>query len=353
MCVSKRETYMRKIQELGSLPPPSALENYTELTISALMRELEKLNKKLKKYSHVNKKAYDQFVNFSEQRESLLKRKEDLDTGAEKVKELLESLDRQKDEAINRTFRGVSANFKDVFKELVPNGAGELVMRTVIDEASAESDDEDEDSEDSQASEKKKKKAFDPKNPNVSLYKGVGIKVRFSEIGENYLMSQLSGGQKALVAMALIFAIQRCDPAPFYLFDELDQALDSTHRAAVASLIQRQANSEDNPTQFIVSTFRPELVSIANHCYGISHQNKVSSIHHLSKKDALHFIANLMNEEEAVGEVTSLATSRASRLTSSSRKRKSTASALAEEEEEEEDAMSAEASESEEKGVSP
>ena len=37
-------------------------------------------------------------------------------------------------------------------------------------------------------------------------------------------MSQLSGGQKAVVALALIFAIQRCDPAPFYLFDEIDQA---------------------------------------------------------------------------------------------------------------------------------
>lgn len=105
---------MGKIQELGSLPPPSALESFKRLTVSALMRELEKVNKKLKKYSHVNKKAYDQYVNFSEQRDSLLKRVEELDTGAEKVKELVESLDRQKDEAINRTFRGVSAHFKDV-----------------------------------------------------------------------------------------------------------------------------------------------------------------------------------------------------------------------------------------------
>lgn len=39
-------------------------------------------------------------------------------------------------------------------------------------------------------------------------------------------MKQLSGGQKTLVALALIFAIQRCDPAPFYLFDEIDAALD-------------------------------------------------------------------------------------------------------------------------------
>jgi structural maintenance of chromosome 3 (chondroitin sulfate proteoglycan 6) len=251
----------------------------------------------------------------SEQRDSLIKRKEELDEGGLKVRELIESLDRKKDEAINRTFRGVSAHFKDVFKELVPNGAGELIMRTAMDEGDA-SDEEDEER--------------DPNNPDVSLYRGVGVKVRFSRSSENFMMSQLSGGQKALVAMALIFAIQRCDPAPFYLFDELDQALDSTYRAAVASLIKRQATPSDDPenpresTQFICSTFRPELVAAANRCFGISHQNKVSSLHMLSKNDALHFIANLMSEEEAVGEVTSLATSKAvgSRGSSSSKKRK-------------------------------
>jgi len=134
---------------------------------------------------------------------------------------------------------------------------------------------------------------------DVSLFRGVQINVKFTGNGDNFIMSQLSGGQKALVAMALIFAIQRCDPAPFYLFDELDQALDSTHRAAVAALIQRQASSEENPTQFITSTFRPEMVAVASRCYGISHQNKVSNIHMLTKKDSLSFIANLQQEEES------------------------------------------------------
>ncbi|CAN0545090.1 unnamed protein product, partial [Ectocarpus sp. 12 AP-2014] len=125
--------------------------------------------------------------------------------------------------------------------------------------------------------------------------------VSFVAAGETFLMSQLSGGQKAVVALALIFAIQRCDPAPFYLFDEIDQALDSSYRAAVASLIQRQAHSSDNPTQFITTTFRPEMVAVASQCYGISHQNKVSNIHVLPRQEALGFVANIMNEEEAVG----------------------------------------------------
>mmetsp|Transcript_7407 Transcript_7407/g.16416 ORF Transcript_7407/g.16416 Transcript_7407/m.16416 type:complete len:1281 (-) Transcript_7407:159-4001(-) len=340
MCIQKREDYMRKIQELGSLPPAAELTAFNKKSIPALMKSLEDINKSLKKYSHVNKKAFDQFVNFSEQRDSLIKRKEELDEGGLKVKELIESLDRKKDEAINRTFRGVSAHFKDVFKELVPNGAGELIMRTAMDEGGAETDDEED--------------ASDPNNPDVSLYRGVGVKVRFSRVGENFMMSQLSGGQKALVAMALIFAIQRCDPAPFYLFDELDQALDSTYRAAVASLIKRQATPSDDPenpresTQFICSTFRPELVAAANRCFGISHQNKVSTLHLLSKNDALHFIANLMSEEEAVGEVTSLATSHAvgSRASKTSKKRKAVKAVADEEEEEEEEEEEADGDES-------
>lgn len=270
--MSKREMYMRKIQELGSLPPPSELNEHANLGLQALMRALETCNKDLKKYSHVNKKAYDQYVNFSEQREELLGRKLELDKGADKVKELIEKLDRQKDEAINRTFRGVSSHFKEVFKELVPNGAGELILRTAMDESSDKASAETTNSELSTSSEVQD---TSDSAPSVNLYRGVEIKVRFSAVGENYLMSQLSGGQKALVAMALIFAIQRCDPAPFYIFDELDQALDSTYRAAVANMIKRQSSNQENPTQFICSTFRPELVTAANRCYGISHQNKV------------------------------------------------------------------------------
>ncbi len=75
------------------------------------------------------------------------------------------------------------------------------------------------------------------KEPEDDL-SGIGIKVSFTPGGgEMKEMQQLSGGQKCVVALAIIFAIQKCDPAPFYLFDEIDAALDVQHRHAVASIL--------------------------------------------------------------------------------------------------------------------
>ena len=88
-------------------------------------------------------------------------------------------------------------------------------------------------------------------------FSGIAIKVSFTgKAAETREMSQLSGGQKSMVALTLIFAIQKCDPVPFYLFDEIDQALDPAHRRAVANMM----NEMKNEAQFITTTFRPELL---------------------------------------------------------------------------------------------
>lgn len=99
----------------------------------------------------------------------------------------------------------------------------------------------------------------------VESYTGVAIRVSFnSKVNEGLKIQQLSGGQKALVALAMsklfpfplleflkvlisptfsspVFAIQKCDPAPFYLFDEIDANLDADRRTGVAG-------SFDSPT---------------------------------------------------------------------------------------------------------
>ena len=108
--------------------------------------------------------------------------------------------------------------------------------------------------------------------PDVELFTGVGIRVSFTgETADMRDMNQLSGGQKSLVALTLIFAIQKCDPAPFYLFDEIDAALDAQYRAAVADMI-RDLKAD---AQFITTTFRPELLESAEKYYGVKFRNKV------------------------------------------------------------------------------
>jgi ABC-type glutathione transport system ATPase component len=178
----------------------------------------------------VNKKALDQYVTFTEQRTQLAQRKEELDTGEESIKELIAVLDQRKDEAIERTFKGVAKHFSEVFEDLVPGGKASLVMLVKKDAQGHEQEE----------------------GARIRTYSGVAIRVAFTHGEETRMIQQLSGGQKSLVALAFIFAIQRCDRAPFYLFDEIDSALDPTHRAAVARLVEREAKS----CQIIAVTFR-------------------------------------------------------------------------------------------------
>uniref|UniRef100_A0A5F8HB88 Structural maintenance of chromosomes protein 3 n=1 Tax=Monodelphis domestica TaxID=13616 RepID=A0A5F8HB88_MONDO len=216
MLLKKKEECMKKIRELGSLPQ-EAFEKYQTLSLKQLFRKLEQCNTELKKYSHVNKKALDQFVNFSEQKEKLIKRQEELDRGYKSIMELMNVLELRKYEAIQLTFKQVSFTGKQ---------------------------------------------------------------------GEMREMQQLSGGQKSLVALALIFAIQKCDPAPFYLFDEIDQALDAQHRKAVSDMIMELAVH----AQFITTTFRPELLESADKFYGVKFRNKVSHIDVITAEMAKDFV---------------------------------------------------------------
>jgi len=79
-------------------------------------------------YSHVNKKALDQFISFSEEKTKLLERKDELDRGYEKIKELMSTLEYRKYEALQFTFKQVSKYFSEVFQRLVPAGHAYLKM---------------------------------------------------------------------------------------------------------------------------------------------------------------------------------------------------------------------------------
>merc|ERR1711902_300171 len=118
----------KKIRELGSLPS-DAFEKYKSMSQKQLFKQLERANQELKKYSHVNKKALDQYVSFSEQKEKLISRKEELDKGHKKINDLMDVLEQRKFEAILFTFKQVSKYFQEVFEKLCPLGRGTLSIK--------------------------------------------------------------------------------------------------------------------------------------------------------------------------------------------------------------------------------
>jgi len=156
-----------------------------------------------------------------------------LEKGEQSIQDLINKLDQKKDEAINTTFRMVAKNFSEVFGKIVPGGKGDLIMKT-SNKANA---DQDEEGEGEPAA-----------RGGIRKYVGVAVNVRFAAGGEVHVMQSLSGGQKTVVALAIIFAIQKCDPAPFYLFDEVDANLDPMYRLAVAKEITNQKVCKYTPS---------------------------------------------------------------------------------------------------------
>ena len=284
-----------RIRELGVLPT-DASERFKNVKQDKLYQKLHVVHEKLRKFEHVNKKALDQFISFSDYKKELTDRQTEMLASAESIGKLVDHLDDKKDNAIWRTFKQVAKNFKDVFAELVPDGSGTLVMRRG---APTESE-----------------SAGASDAPHIQVFTGIGVRIRFEARGQEIeQISLLSGGQKALVALALVFAIQRCDPAPFYLFDEIDSALDPAHRAAVAQIIHRkcaEGGSEGNATQFISVTFKPEMVEQADELYLVRQDPaaKISAVLRLvdegrvdAKAQALEVIAKAEMDERNEAEM--------------------------------------------------
>lgn len=171
------------IRDLGVLPD-EAFTKYKHTDSNTVVKKLHKVNEALKKYSHVNKKAFEQYNSFTKQRETLTSRREELEASQKSIEELISVLDQRKDEAIERTFKQVSREFANIFEKLVPAGRGRLIIQRKTDRALRQEDDMDSDDERAQQS--------------VENYVGVGISVSFnSKHDEQQRIQQLSGGQKS------------------------------------------------------------------------------------------------------------------------------------------------------------
>jgi structural maintenance of chromosome 3 (chondroitin sulfate proteoglycan 6) len=171
------------IRDLGVLPD-EAFTKYKNTDSNTVVKKLHKANEALKKYSHVNKKAFEQYNSFTKQRETLTDRRQELDASQKSIDDLIQVLDQRKDEAIERTFKQVSREFANIFEKLVPAGRGRLIIQRKTDRSQRKEDDLDSDDEAAKQS--------------VENYVGVGISVSFnSKHDDQQRIQQLSGGQKS------------------------------------------------------------------------------------------------------------------------------------------------------------
>eukprot|EP00928_Gymnodinium_smaydae_P041575 TRINITY_DN28119_c0_g2_i1.p1 TRINITY_DN28119_c0_g2~~TRINITY_DN28119_c0_g2_i1.p1 ORF type:complete len:1256 (-),score=311.72 TRINITY_DN28119_c0_g2_i1:93-3728(-) len=240
------------------------VEQRRQVPKAELVRELASTNRELQKFQHVNRKAVEQFENFSEQLSDLTRRKGEIDAGEAAIMEALEKIDEQKEATMLSALQRVNEHFQQVFSEMVPGGMGKLQVIRRSTGSSASGTMEADDGEEERAS---------PDGAGELV--GVKIEVSFTGQAQSFLsMGQLSGGQKTVVALSLIFAMQRLEPAPFYLLDEVDAALDASYRTALANLVAKTAEK----SQVIYTTFRPEVLDKADRCYRVYQQNRASRI---------------------------------------------------------------------------
>lgn len=288
---NRRHELERNIGELGVLPEET-LTLYSNQSTTSLSKMLTQVNEQLKSYNHVNKKAMEQFVKFAKQRDSLKEHIAELNEAKASIEHLIKVLQNRKNEAIIRTFREVSIGFSKVFEKLVPAGKGKLIIqkKNVEQRANPISLSQYPDTNEEQnntTGDEVDDFGSKEKGKSIESFVGVSIAVSFnSKKNEQLRLEQLSGGQKSLCALALILAIQSCDPAPFYLFDEIDSNLDAQYRTAVANLIHKLSRN----AQFICTTFRPEMLKVSDKFYGVMFNNKVSTISNINAERALDFV---------------------------------------------------------------
>ena len=256
-----------KLERVGVIP--SNLSEYDAMSETTIRTELKKCSEKLRSFTHVNRKALEQYTQLEENFNELVEKRAVTERELTSIREMMLKLDAQKDETIERTVKQVQFQFEKVFLELVTAKGASAELQLLRSKES-------------------------PGKTGVEGYSGIRIRISFGLGTPVSELAQLSGGQKSLVALSLIFAIQRCDPAPFYLFDEIDAALDEAYRSSVAQMIKRQCEG----AQFITATFKQEMLDVADKVYGIVFRNRVSRIQEITHEEGSALLRKAAQERQ-------------------------------------------------------
>lgn len=207
-----------------------------ELTVLAeIRRRIDELKNGIRSLGNVNVNAIEDYKEVSERYEFMKTQHDDLIQAEETLLKIIDELDLGMRKQFEEKFRAIRSEFDKVFKELFGGGHGTLELM------------EDED------------------------ILEAGIQIISQPPGKKLQnMMQLSGGEKALTAIALLFAIQNLKPSPFCLLDEIEAALDDSNVDRFAGYLHKLTRD----TQFIVITHRRGTMVASDRLYGITMQEK-------------------------------------------------------------------------------
>ena len=200
-----------------------------------LRKSITGLKADIKKLGDVNVNAIEDYKEISERYIFLKTQHDDLITARDTLIKVIDELDTGMRTQFIEKFQEIKVEFDKVFKELFGGGRGALELEEDVDILEA------------------------------------GIKIISQPPGKKLQnMMQLSGGEKALTAISLLFAIQNLKPSPFCLLDEIEAALDDSNVVRYAKYLHKLTKN----TQFIVITHRRGTMAAADRLYGITMQEK-------------------------------------------------------------------------------
>ena len=200
--------------------------NYDELTL-----EIERLKKRCEAYGAVNLVAIDEFEELKTRFEFLTTQQSDLLTARESLMQTIQKINRTTRQMFSDTFTKVNEQFQIYFRMLFGGGEAQLIL-------------------------------LDPEN---ALESGIDIVARPPGKKPQHI-SLLSGGEKTLTAIALIFGVFKVNPSPFCVLDEIDAALDESNVGRFAHLLKEFAKI----AQFIVITHNKKTMENADILYGVT-----------------------------------------------------------------------------------
>ena len=233
----QRESQISYMWEEYEITPNNALQyRKEELTDrQEIRKDVLRIKDEIRKLGSVNVNAIEDYKNLLERHTFLSGQYDDLIKAEETLEGIILELDEGMRKQFTEKFRDIQREFDKAFKELFGGGKGTLELA------------EDED------------------------ILEAGIRIISQPPGKKLQnMMQLSGGEKALTAIALLFAIQNLKPSPFCLLDEIEAALDDSNVGRFASYLQKLTKN----TQFIIITHRRGTMNAADRLYGITMQEK-------------------------------------------------------------------------------